>query len=71
MDRKIVKPKPDIFVLDPYGRVVPRDGAIVQWSSYWSRRLRDGVITVHEIEEPKPARKSRKKQPTPTEGTEE
>ena len=50
--RKIVKPVGDTVILDPYGRRVPEDGAIVIWSSWWDRRLRDGGMSVHEVEEP-------------------
>ena len=46
MSTKIVKPKTGFVVVDPYGRIVPEDGATVKWSAYWERRLRDGEIIV-------------------------
>lgn len=60
--RKIVKPVGDLRVPDPYGRVVPEDGAIVLWSSWWQRRLKEGAITVHPVQEhaPKPRKKATK-----------
>lgn len=60
--RAIVHPVEGATAMDPYSRVVPKEGASVIWSSHWQRRLNEGVITVSEIEEPKPpATKSRKK----------
>ena len=74
MKRQIVRPKSGCTVVDPYGRQVPADGAIVIWSSYWDRRVRDGVITVHEVEKEAPVKaatpsKPRKKSTKTTEGT--
>ena len=44
-DRRIVKPKDGRRVFDPYGRVLPEDGALVKWSSWWERRKNEGAVT--------------------------
>jgi len=59
-DRRIVKPKPGFAMTDEYGRVVPEDGAIVRWSSWWQRRLKEGGITAEVYVEKKTARKRKK-----------
>lgn len=61
-DRRIVKPKPGFAMTDEYGRVVPEDGAIVRWNSWWTRRLKEGGITAElHVEEKPPTRKRKKK----------
>jgi Protein of unknown function (DUF2635) len=66
-DRRIVKPTKGYTIPDPYGRIVPPEGAIVIWSGYWERRLQEGGIEFFEIEPeppPKAPSKSRNKKAT-------
>lgn len=72
--RRIIKPVPGRGPVDPYNRPVPPEGAIVQWSAFWQRRLNEGAITFTEYppKAPAPARKARKtfSKPTSTEDSE-
>lgn len=57
MTTKTVKPVGGASVSDPYGRIVPADGAIVPWNSYWKRRVAEGNL---EVVQPRKARKTTK-----------
>jgi hypothetical protein len=47
MDRRLVKPVAGRIVRDPDhgGNPLPEAGTVVDWSTYWHRRLEDGDIT--------------------------
>ena len=44
-----IVPKAGILIRDPITKKrIPPDGAEVQISNFWNRRLRDGDITIHD-----------------------
>lgn len=44
MHKQCVRPMPGRKVRKPDGTVVPPEGCVVTWSSYWLRREKDGDI---------------------------
>ncbi len=56
-----IKPAPDFKVRDPFRMdILPQDGREVTRNSYWSRRLKEGSVTLVECakaEDAKPVKK--------------
>lgn len=58
MKKLLVKPAPNRLVRDPAtGRPLPAEGAEVEGSSYWLRRLSDGDVVDASTEKKPAARK--------------
>lgn len=53
MHKQYVRPMPGRKVRKPDGAVVPPEGCIVTWSSYWLRREKDRDI--ERVDAPEPA----------------
>ena len=54
MEQKFLVPKKDLLVRDPLSKTpMPEAGLLVDWNSFWRRRVKQGDCTIGVPEEPK------------------
>jgi hypothetical protein len=69
MTSKFVKPAPG-YVIRRGARTVPVEGCVVEWDSFWRRRVNEGGLIVVEPAKSAP-KKARKSKTESTEDTEQ
>lgn len=59
--KRFIKPVEGKRPCDRLGNAVPEQGATVEWSSWWDRRLREGAIEVSDAPADTPRRAKKTK----------
>jgi len=48
--KQFVRPRPGLQLRDPAtGEPIPPEGTIVEWSTFWARRIRDGDVEMGSV----------------------